>query len=456
MKRTVITSLCLLVLLPTRGMSQANSGPPVADAQQIETLVARVDQATVKIEVKRIEIESPEDGSDQAGYLVSNEIFGAGTIVSSDGLIVTNEHVVQGAQSILVTVAGQDRPYKATILGRDRSADLALLRIHTATLSYFDLNATGDVQYGEFVLAFGSPFGLGHSVSFGIVSSPLRETDYGPYRYIQTDAPVNPGNSGGPLVDLHGNLVGINTLIYSFSGGSEGVGFALPLATVRRAVESIGRFGYVRRTDFGLCLAPISDSIARGLHLPRTGLLVEDVDCGRPAAIAGMRSGDVLVSVHGVSVSSFEDLDAVTYALPDHKPVVLDFQRGSQVISVPVTPVFNSEGPSSVEDIISPAQDTIGRLGVVAVNYGEQLRNIYPDAKGSDGVVIAAVSEGIERGAGKLHAADIVHAVNAVPIHNVDDLRTRLDEIPRDEPVVLKLERDGRFRYITVDQGNLR
>jgi serine protease Do len=455
MKRVVITSLCLLVLFPTRGISQTNNGPPVADAQQIERLVARVDQATVKIEVKKIEIQSPEDDSDQAGYLVSDEVFGGGTIVSSDGLIVTNEHVVQGAQSILVTVAGQDRPYKATILGRDRSADLALLKIHAATPFHFDLNATADVQYGEFVLAFGSPFGLGHSVSFGIVSSPMRETDYGPYRYIQTDAPVNPGNSGGPLVDLHGNLIGINTLIYSFSGGSEGVGFALPLATVRRAVESIGRFGFVRRTDFGLCLAPISDSIARGLHLPRTGLLVEDVDCGRPAAIAGTRSGDVLISVHGVPVSSFEDLDAATYALPDHKPVMLDFQRGSHVISVPITPVFNSDEPSSVEDIISPAQDTIGRLGVVAVDYGEQLRNIYPDAKGSDGVVIAAMSEGVERGTGKLHAADIVHAVNGLPIRNVDDLRTRLNEIPPDEPVVLQLERDGRLRYITVDQGNL-
>jgi S1-C subfamily serine protease len=236
MKMIVITSLCLLVLFPTRGISQANNGVPVADAQQIERLVARVDPATVKIEVKRIEIESSEDNSDQAGYL-------------------------------------------------------------------------------EFVLAFGSPFGLGHSVSFGIVSSPLRETDYGPYRYIQTDAPVNPGNSGGPLVDLRGNLVGINTLIYSFSGGSEGVGFALPLATVRRAVESIQRFGYARRSDFGLCLAPISESIARGLHLPRTGMLVEDVDLGRPAAITGIRSGDVLLSVNGVPVSSFEDLDVATYAL---------------------------------------------------------------------------------------------------------------------------------------------
>jgi serine protease Do len=455
MKRIVITGLCLPLLFPTRGISQANNGLPVADAQQIERLVARVDPATVKIEVKRIEIESSEDNSDQAGYLVSDEIFGGGTIVSPDGLIVTNEHVVHGAQSILVSVVGQDRPFKATVLGRDRNADLALLKIHAATPSHFELNATADVQYGEFVLAFGSPFGLGHSVSFGIVSSPLRETDYGPYRYIQTDAPVNPGNSGGPLVDLQGNLVGINTLIYSFSGGSEGVGFALPLATVRRAVESIQRFGYARRTDFGLSLAPISESISRGLHLPRTGLLVEDADLGRPAAIAGIRSGDVLLSVHGVPVSSFEDLDVATYALPDGKPVMLDLQRGSHVISVPITPVFYPDEPSSVEDIISPAQDTIGRLGVVAVNYGEKLRSLYPDARGSDGVVIAAMSEGIDRGGWKLYPGDIVHGVNGLAIHNVEDLRTRLNEIQSDEPVVLQLERDGRFRYVTVDQGNL-
>lgn len=454
MKRVVIIGLCLLALFPTRGIGQANTRSPVEEAQQIQRLVARIDPATVKIEVKRIEIESSADNSEQAGYLVSDEIFGGGTIVSPDGLIVTNEHVVHGAQSILVSVVGQDRPYKATVLGRDRTADLALLKIPAATPSHFDLNATADVQYGEFVLAFGSPFGLGHSVSFGIVSTALRETDYGPYRYIQTDAPVNPGNSGGPLVDLHGNLVGINTLIYSFSGGSEGVGFALPLATVRRAVESIRRFGYARRADFGLSLAPISESIARGLHLPRTGLLVEDVDLGRPAAIAGIRSGDVLLSVHGLPVSSFEDLDVATNALPDGKPVMLDLQRASHVISVPITPVFDPDEPSSVEDIISPAQDTIGRLGVVAVSYGEKLRSLYPDARGSDGVVIAAMSEGIERGAWKLYPGDIVHGVNGLTIHNVEDLRTRLNEISPDEPVVLQLERDGRFKYIAVNQGN--
>jgi S1-C subfamily serine protease len=456
MKRIVITSLCLLAPFPIGGISQANNGPPVADAQQIEKLVARVDTATVEIEVKTIAIESPEDDSNQAGYLVSDEIFGTGTIVSSDGLIVTNEHVVHGAQSILITVVGQDRPYKATVLGRDISADLALLKIHAATPSHFDLNAAADVQYGEFVLAFGSPFGFGHSVSFGIVSSALRETEYGPYRYIQTDAPVNPGNSGGPLVDLHGNLVGIDTLIYSISGGSEGVGFALPLATVRRVVESMRKFGYVRRTDFGLSLAHISESISRGLHLPRTGLLVEDVDLGGRAAIAGIRSGDLLVSVHGVPVSSFEDLDAATYALPDGKPVVLAFQRGSQAISLPITPVFSPDRPSSVEEVISPAQDTIDRLGIVAVNYGERLRNIYPDARGSDGVVVAAMCKGVERTERQLQAADIVHAVNGLHIHNVDDLRARLNEIPHDEPVVLQVERDGRLRFTTVDQGELR
>jgi S1-C subfamily serine protease len=157
-----------------------------------------------------------------------------------------------------------------------------------------------------------------------------------------------------------------------------------------------------------------------------------------------------------VPVSSFEDLDAATYALPDGKPVMLAFQRGSQVISLPITPVFSPDMPSSVEEVISPAQDTIDRLGIVAVNYGERLRNIYPDARGSDGVVVAAMCKGVERSARQLQAADIVHAVNGLPIHNMDELRRRLNEIPADEPVVLQLERDGRLRYITVDQGNLR
>ena len=456
MRIIVIAGLCLLVLFPAGGISQANNGVPVADAQQIERLVARVDPATVKIEVKRIEIESSDDNSNQAGYLVSDEIFGSGTIVSLDGLIVTNEHVVHGAQSILVSVVNQERPYEATVLGRDPRTDLALLKIHAATPSHFDLNATSDVHYGEFVLAFGSPFGLAHSVSFGIVSSPLRETDYGRYRYIQTDAPVNPGNSGGPLVDLQGNLVGINTMIYSFSGGSEGVGFALPLATVRRAVESIQKFGYARRTDFGLCLAPISESIARGLHLPRTGLLVEDIDLGRSAVTAGIQSGDVLLRVNGIPVSSFEDLDVASFALPDGKPVILDLQRASRVVSVSIAPAFYPDEPSTIEDVIRPAQDTVGRLGVVAVNYGQKLRGLYPDARGSDGVVIAAMSQGIERDTWKLYPGDIVHAVNGLAIHGVEDLRTRLIEIPPDEPIVLQLEREGRFRYITVEQGNLR
>ncbi len=146
MKRMIRTSLCLLVLYPATGISQRNDSLIVAEGQQIERLVARLDPATVKIEVKRIEIETPEDNTDQVGYLVSDEVLGSGTIVSPDGLIVTNEHVVQGAQTILVSVLGQDRPYKATVLGRDKTADLALLKIPAVTPSHFELNAGADVR----------------------------------------------------------------------------------------------------------------------------------------------------------------------------------------------------------------------------------------------------------------------------------------------------------------------
>ncbi len=449
-------AILLCFCTANQGLAQEKSGASPTDMQQMEDLATRVLPATVHVEVKRIAISTPEEHGEQAGYLISDDIFGSGTIISSDGLIVTNDHVIRGAQSVLVTLLGQDKPYKARIVGRDDTTDLALLKIDAATPTHFNLNAIDNVRYGEFVLAFGNPFGFDHSVSFGIVSSPQRETEYSDYRYIQTDAHINPGNSGGPLVDLRGNLIGINSLIYSYSGGSEGVGLALPLATVRRTIESIQKFGYARRAHFGFYLETISEPISQGLHIPRAGLLIDDVDLGGPAAKAGLESGDVLLKINEAPVNDFEDLDAIASGLEDNKPATLSILRDSQIIKLSVIPEFSPDPPSSLDDLIRLERDTVSQLGVIAMNYGEQLSNIYPHVKSSDGVVVAAKCDGTRQSAHKLELGDIVHAVNGHPVHNVIELQKKLEGLPTDEPLVLQLERNGHLQYVAIEDGDLR
>ena len=232
---------------------------------------------------------------------------GAGFIIGADGYILSNAHVIEGAESIMVTLSDQ-REFEAKVVGVDKRTDIALLKIDASGLPQATIGASAKARVGEWVIAIGSPFDLDHTVTAGIISAKARETgDFLPL--IQTDVAVNPGNSGGPLINMRGEVVGINSQIYSQSGGYMGISFAIPIDEAMRVAEQLKSSGHVTRGRLGVYLGDIDKQIAESLGLPNAqGGLVGRIEKGGPAEKAGLHGGDIILSYNGVAVQKSADL----------------------------------------------------------------------------------------------------------------------------------------------------
>jgi serine protease Do len=424
-----------------------------ATSQIVEQLADTINPAVVEIEVKSWEVEDSTESSERAGYLVRDHCIGSGILLTSTGEILTNHHVIRGAQQITIHLFSSNKDLSARIVGDDPEADLALLKIEGSGLPHFELEKGSQAKQGQIVLAFGSPYGLGHSVTLGIVSSPSRELDDDrPTTYIQTDAPLNPGASGGPLVDLNGNLLGINTLIYTSSGGNEGVGFALPIETVRYSVARMDKYGSVRRPSLGVYVQPLTEALIRGLQLRATaGLLVDDVALGGPAARSGIQAGDVILSMNGISLPDLKGVQQTLNTLQPGESAVLDIERNNAKLSVTVEPEYAEPHGSELLDYADISRDSISQLGIIAVTMNAGLRLLSHGNRFPDGAVVAAKYEGISSSENELQAGDIIHRVNGHLIHDAAELRTSLLQAPVSAPLILQIERDGRLRYIAAD-----
>lgn len=264
--------------------------------------------------------------------------LGSGVIVSADGYIVTNNHVVEGAEQIEVALA-DGRTAEATLIGTDPETDLAVIRIEAADLPVVTFGNSEQLQVGDVVLAIGNPFGVGQTVTMGIVSA-LGRSELGINtfeNFIQTDAPINPGNSGGGLVDTHGRLVGINTAIFSSSGGSLGIGFAIPATTVRQVMDAIIRDGSVTRGWLGVEVQDVTPELAASFRLPESGgALIAGVVRGGPADRAGVRPGDVLLVIGGQRVKNASDMLNLTAALKPDEAVKMEYMRNGQPLVLDV------------------------------------------------------------------------------------------------------------------------
>jgi serine protease Do len=457
-RRVMVGVIAALVLLVHIGCfspaALAKTGALKATDQTIERLAEKINPAIVEIEVRSWTIDNSARDSEQAGYLVRDHCIGAGVLLTSTGEILTNHHVIRGAQQITIHLYGSNTDYDARKIGDDPEADLALLKIEGSGLPHLDLGRGGALKQGQIVLAFGNPYGFGNSVTLGIVSSPSRELNTGsPTTYIQTDAPINPGDSGGALVDLNGDLLGINTLIYSYSGGSEGVGFALPMDTVRYSVASMEQYGLVRRPHLGVYVQPLTGALARGLQLGvEAGLLVDDVDRGSPAARGGIRTGDVILSMNGSPPLDMESAQQALNALAPGKSAVLEIERGNARLSVTVEPEYVESQGSELLDYADIPRDSISQLGIIAVTMNAGIRRVSYGGRFPDGVVVAAKYNGISSCENELEAGDIIHQVNGHPIHDAAALRNSLIQVPVNEPLILQVERDGHLRYIAINQ----
>ena len=442
-----------LFVLPIAARAQPETSDELKSTSgTIEQLTRKVNPAVVEIDVRVWKVDESADQPERAGYLVHDRCLGTGVLLTQTGEILTNHHVTRGSQQITVHLLGSSKDYSAKIIGDDPDTDLTLLKIEGSGLPHFELGASSPVKQGQIVLAIGSPYGFGHSVTLGIVSSPSRELDVDtPTTFIQTDAPINPGNSGGPLIDLDGHLVGIITLIYTSSGGSQGLGFAIPVETVIRSVAAMEAYGSVKRPYLGLSLQLVTESIASGLKLTtKTGLLVNDVYAASPAFKSGMESGDVILSVQGETTPNLKSLQAALDLLHVGESAVFTIERKGIRHSISLTPQYNDSRHLELMDYANVTKDFVDQLGIVGVNLNAGVRHLFPATRVPGGVVIAAKCEGINYDTDELKADDILHQVNGHEIHDVADLRSYLLQAAPREPLIFQVEREGHLMYVPI------
>jgi len=341
----------------------------------------------------------------------------------------------------------------AQIIGLARDIDLALLKVE-GPLPALPIARDDAVRQGALVFAFGSPQGLRDSVTMGIVSAVARQPDPdSPLVYVQTDASINPGDSGGPLVNVKGELVGINTFILSASGGSQGLGFAIPGALVRIAYPKLRTFGHLHRGEIGMQFQTVTPLLAAGLGLPQEwGPMVSDVIPGSPAEAAGLRVKDIIVSVDGRAVDDVPQLALYLLALRDGERLTLGVRRGLEALSIVITAIEPDHNLNRLMDLIDPERNAVAALGVLAIDITEKTTPMLPPLREPSGVVvIARTAAGADGGTVGLTAGDTIHALNGLPVASIDELRNALAALKPQSPAVLQIERGGRFMYLAFE-----
>jgi serine protease Do len=389
---------------------------------------------------------------------------GSGVVLDPAGYVLTNAHVVHGARRVRVVLGADREPggsilpaagrtLGAQVVGLDRETDLAVLKVEAADLPSLGFGDSDDLRQGQLVMAFGSPFGLDDTVTVGVVSAVARQLrPEDPMIYVQTDAPINPGSSGGPLVDTSGRVVGINTLIYSRSGGHEGIGFAAPSNIARNVFEQIRRTGRVRRGEIGARTQTLTPTLASGLGLSRDrGVIVSDVLPGGPAAAAGLQTGDVVLSLDGKTMENARQLQVNLYPRPVGSAVVLGVLRGERRLDLRVEVLERPEDPDRFAQLVSPQRNLVARLGVLALDLDETVARLLPPLRAQAGAVVAAASPEGPVWPDPLQPGDVIYTVNGRSVLGVDALRAALEPLAPGAAVVLQVERGGQLRFVALE-----
>jgi serine protease Do len=384
------------------------------------------------------------------------EGLGSGVIVSPDGYILTNHHVVEGAQEITVELT-DNRVFKAKLVGSDQPSDLAVLKIDASSLPVLALGDSDRAQVGDVVLAVGNPLGIGQTVTSGIISAKGRTTGLGDGSFedfIQTDAAINRGNSGGALVNTAGELVGINSQILSPSGGSIGIGFAIPANMARDVMTQLVKQGRVHRGMIGVGIQPVTADIAQSLGLKEVrGALVNEVRPGGPAAGAGVRRGDVIVAFNGAPVGDYNSFRNMVARVQPGTPVTFTVLRDGRELQLRATlaelPVEKPKGDESEAGAAGGGASESGKLGVTVEPLTAELAAHAELPRDTRGLVVRSVDpEGPAADAG-LRAGDVIQEVNRQPVGTREELRATL-ELSAARPVLMLVMRDGQSVFVTV------
>ncbi|HET9786277.1 MAG TPA: DegQ family serine endoprotease, partial [Pyrinomonadaceae bacterium] len=354
--------------------------------------------------------------------------LGSGVIVSADGYILTNAHVINGAEEIVVELGGL-RDLTARLVGADSPSDLALLKIEQGGLTALALADSDKLQVGDVVLAIGNPFGIGQSVTMGIISAKSRRTGLsnGSFEdFLQTDAPINRGNSGGALVDGNGSLIGINSQILSPSGGSIGIGFAIPSNMARDVLDQLVKHGKVSRGHLGILVQPVTQDIATNLGLSSAkGVIVSQVQNGSAADRAGMQRGDVILALNGNAVSEPNSFRNDIAGTPPGRTITLRIWRGGneQELRATLGEFVSVERPQMRQEDSPESRSNTGRLGLALQPLIPRLAQELGLPADTQGLVVMAIDPSGPAADAGIQRGDVIEEVNQEPVRTVAELR---------------------------------
>ena len=429
----------------------------------LENLAAKVSPAVVQILVTGY---GPlhEENRTQTALIVRQHAVGSGVIVDSAGYIMTNAHVVEGAQRIRVALPlpgdsgaavpiGKRRILEARLLGTHKETDLALLKVDEKDLPTLPLLTERRARVGQLVFAIGSPEGLQNSVTMGVVSAVARQADPDkPLTYIQTDAPINPGNSGGPLVDMNGSVVGINTFILSTGGGSEGLGFAIPARIVDFVYHSLRKYGHVHRVEIGAVAQEITPTLADGLQLQQHwGVIVADVKPDGPAAAAGLKVQDIVLTADDRRIETLPQLSSALYLHRLDRVLKLEILRGDQKQTLYIPAIEHRDQMDQLFDAADPEKNLVPRIGILATDLTSDLSAKIGPLRITSGVVVLGRAADLIMPDTGLQTGDVIHALNTTPITSMDTLRSAVLSLKTGDPVVLQVERSDGLSYLSFE-----
>ncbi len=386
--------------------------------------------------------------------------LGSGFIIDASGIVVTNNHVISEADEITVILNDGTR-LKADLIGKDQKTDIALLRVKSdKPLTAVKFGDSEKLRLGEWVIAIGNPFSLGGTVTAGIVSARNRDINSGPYdNYIQTDASINRGNSGGPLFNLDGEVIGVNTAIISPSGGSIGIGFAVPSKTALPVIDQLKQFGETRRGWLGVRIQQVTDEIAESLGIkPPRGALVAGVDDKGPAKPAGIEPGDVIVKFDSKDIKEMRDLPRVVADTPVGKQVPVQIIRKGKEETKTVMLGRLEDGEKQAEAKKDPAVDTPPSvvkktLGIELANLSDDLRKRYKIKDTVKGVVITGIDSSSPAADKRLSPGDVIVEIAQEAVSSADDFQAKIDKLKKDgrkSALLLIAGADGELRFVAL------